>query len=155
MGKTDIKKLVEKTTNEIIGQIGLKATAEVVEEDTALKVSIEGDQLGVLIGYHGDTLESLQLLLTLIANRQTGEEDWRRVVVDIGGWRAERRESLKSVVNKAAADIQELNLDHVSLPIMSASQRREVHVLLGDNFPELTSQSEGEEPHRFIVISKK
>lgn len=155
MAKMDAKKLTEEISNELLKKIGIEAKAVVEEGKDNLDVVIEGQSLGALIGYHGETLDSFQLILSLILNHQLGGEEWQSVSVDIGGWRQERRDSLKTMVDKAASDIEGQHTEHVSLPIMSANQRREIHILVNENYPDLVSSSEGDEPARFVVIRRK
>lgn len=155
MGKVSAKKLATDFTGKIIKAIGLEAEVSVEETDEAVKVNISGENLGALIGFHGETLESLQLLISLMLNKKLGEEEWKRVVVDIGNWRAERSTALGSLVEKTALELKEQKLERIELPPMSASQRREVHVIVSEKFPELATESAGEEPNRRIVLYKK
>lgn len=155
MAKVVAKKIVEDLTKKVIKQVGLKASVSVTEEKEAIQVRIVGDELGVLIGYHGETLESLQLLLTLFVNKKLAIEEWRRVNLDIGDWCQERREVLRNMVEKGLKDMEGKKLERITLPSMSAAQRREIHVLVNETYPEVISESEGEEPNRRVVIYRK
>lgn len=157
MGKLDQKSLKIATglTEEFFELLSIKIKPFLSQDsEGALNVSLEGTELGILIGYHGETLESLQLLLSLIINRQlaTGES-WLRVTLDVGNWRAEREEIVRRMVEEAARKVDERG-EPSRLAAMTAAQRRLVHLILAD-FPSLQSVSEGEDPNRYVVISKK
>lgn len=143
---------VKKVAVEFFDHLGLKPEVKVEALPEGAKIEISGEDLGMLIGYHGEALEALQLLLGLIVNKQLGRPEWLRVVLDVGGWRAEREEVLRKLttdaIEKASTSDQKIDL-----PPMSASQRRFVHLLVQEH-PELTSFSEGFGAERHIVISK-
>ena len=155
MAKTNSEKgikIANEFTEELLKKMGFEAKVKTAEEDSALHIKIEGDDLGLLIGYHGESLVAIQLILALMINNNLDTKDWIPVNLDVGGWRNERSESLKIMIDKAAAEI-EAKKELVELPPMSASQRRMVHVLLSD-YPNITSESIGEEPNRKVVIKK-
>ncbi|HSX58432.1 MAG TPA: KH domain-containing protein [Candidatus Saccharimonadales bacterium] len=154
MAVSDSQKLAKKLAVELIKKIGLSAEVDAQEKDGVVELSIKGENLGALIGYHGQTLESLQLLLSLMVNRENKEE-WTRVLVDIGSYKAEREEKLGEMLKRAIESIEQSSRSEESLPPMSASERRSVHVILGENYPDYQSESEGEEPNRRIKIFKK
>lgn len=155
MGKVSAEKLTKEFVTDIIEKIGLEAQVEVSEENESITVNINGDNLGALIGFHGETLESLQLITALYLNRKLGEGEWKRVIVDIGQWRKERSNTLVSLIENAVAEIDQQNLEKLVLATMSASDRRQAHVIVSEKFPDYETQSEGEEPNRRIAIFKK
>ena len=144
---------VEKIADEFFSLLGVKPKIEIEETEESTLVKVDGEDLGILIGYHGETLESLQLLLSLIVNKQLGEENWVRTVLDVGGWRAEREEALKRLTEETIQRVLETKKPSV-LPAMSASQRRFVHLLVQAH-PDLVSQSEDSGSERHIVIAFK
>ncbi len=146
------EKVVSDLTKELLDKIGVKAEVSVKDDKDNIKVLVSGDNLGALIGYHGETLESLQLVLGLIVNNQLASDEWKRVVLDIGNWRTERLNTLEAMVAQAVGELRNNDLQRVNLPPMSPSQRREVHVIVTDKYPELATESEGEEPHRRVVL---
>lgn len=152
MGKVSSKKVAQEFVEDIIKQIGLDAEVAVKDEADSLKIEINGDNLGALIGYHGETLESLQLITTLIINKELTEGDWRRVTIDIGGWRKDRAKALLTMIENSVAQIEQENLEKLTLPTMSSSQRREAHVIVSEKFPNFSTSSEGEEPNRRVVL---
>ena len=146
------EKVIADFTQKLLKEIGVKAEVAVKEEKEAVNVTISGDNLGALIGFHGQTLEGLQLILNLVFNKQSKEEEWKRVVLDIGNWRAERLSTLEELVERAVAELRGQALARVNLPTMSASQRREIHLIVTQRYPELMTESEGEEPNRRVVL---
>lgn len=142
---------IRKIANDFFEKLEVKADLEVEEENEEVVISVTGEELGILIGYHGETLESLQLLISLIINKQLGKEDWQRIRVDVGGWKKEKEEGLKRMVEDAVKKVTETG-NPVSLPPMSASQRRFIHVLLQEK-EGIEAASEDVEPYRHIVIS--
>lgn len=154
MAKVSAEKLTKEFTENLLEKIGLEAKIRTSEKDNLIEVIVEGENLGALIGYHGETLESLQLLLALMLNRTFKEEDWKRVSVDIGSWREERKATLKSMVEKAIEEIKASDSSRVSLPPMSAAQRREVHIIVSEQFNDYQTQSEGEDPYRKVFLVK-
>lgn len=117
-------------------------------EEGELILDITGDDLAVLIGRHGRTLDSIQFLVSSIVRKQMGYRF--PVVVDIEGYKNRQRERLESIANNAArkAVAQSKN---ISLQPMSPYERRIVHMKLKDN-PDVTTESEGTGQHRHIVV---
>ena len=155
MGKVALEKSIKAArglTEELLKKLQVEADVKTSEVESAVQIEVNGDDLGILIGYHGETLEALQLLLGLMVNKETGGEEWIPVNLDIGGWKDKRSQVLRSMVDKAASDI-EGSKEIAELPPMPASQRRTVHLILAD-FPNLTSESVGEEPNRKVIIKK-
>lgn len=149
------QKITKKLSEELIKKIGVEADIDVTEEDEVIKVQIKGENLGALIGYHGQTLESLQLLLSLMVNRQEDKKEWKRLIVDIGDYRAERENTLKEIVNRAVEDLEVNGKKETVLPPMNPSERRTAHIIVSENYPDLETISEGEEPYRRIKLLKK
>ena len=145
------KKLAKDITKELLKKIDIEAKIKGSTLEDSVKVDIEGEDLGLLIGYHGETLESLQLIVSLLVNNKL-EGEWVPISLDIGGWKEERSESLRNLVEKVTSEVKDTNKE-VALQPMSSQQRRMVHLILSD-YPELTSVSEGEEPNRRVVIKK-
>lgn len=128
---------------------GVDATVSIAEVDGELVATLIGDDLGVLIGRHGQTIDALQYLANAISHRTQGD-DRLRVVVDAAGYRARRAATLESTARAAAE--QATGTGHrVELEPMTAVERRIVHELLKDD-PEVETASEGAEPNRFVVV---
>jgi len=155
MAKKTAEELAKKFLSEILESVGLEASSEIKETDDSVSVDISGDDLGALIGYHGETLASLQLILSLMVNKNLKSETWKRLTLDIGNWRAERNSSLKDLVTRVVEQIEDSGEEKAALPAMSAAERREVHVIISEAFPDYESVSEGEEPDRRVLVVKK
>ena len=119
------------------------------EVDGELVATLVGDDLGVLIGRHGQTIDALQYLANAICHRTQGD-DRMRVVVDAAGYRARRAATLEAAARSAAEQAAATGR-RVELEPMTAVERRIVHELLKDD-PEVETSSEGAEPTRFIVV---
>jgi spoIIIJ-associated protein len=117
-----------------------------VEGDRA-SVSIVGDDLKMLVGRNGEVLDALQELTRLAVYRETGERS--RLMLDVGGHRAAQRRHLVEVAEKAITEAKESG-ERVSLDPMTAFERKVVHDAVAA--AGLTSESEGAEPRRFVVI---
>ncbi len=155
MAKNSAQELTKKIFSEILDFVGLEAKVSIKEKDNTVNVNVEGENLGALIGYHGETLASLQLLLSLMVNKNLKSEDWQRVVVDIGNWREERSNTLKEMIESTVEQLEEGSEEKTGLPSMSSSERREVHVIISEEFPNYESISEGEEPDRRVFLRRK
>ncbi|MCL5411255.1 MAG: KH domain-containing protein [Patescibacteria group bacterium] len=160
MVKTDKKvkenlstvEVAENVARDFLSRLGFEANVSVTEEDNSLLIKIDGDDLGILIGYHGETLQAIQLILSLAIN-QNLSGDWHRVLVDIGSWRGSREEALRQMAFRAVERAR-FSKEPVALPPMIPSERRVVHLALQEH-PEVTSESEGEGANRRVVIRIK
>jgi spoIIIJ-associated protein len=133
------------------------ATVEEVESATPIVyLDIEGEDVGILIGKHGQTLQSFQYLLNLTLNNRVhetdgDERDALRVIVDAGGYRLRRAQSLEQAARNAASRAKR-DRRSIRMEPMPAHERRLVHIALrGDS--EIATGSEGREPHRYVVVS--
>ena len=117
-----------------------------VEGDRA-SVQIGGADLSLLVGRNGEVLEALQELTRLAVYRETGERS--RLMLDVGGHRAQQRTRLVALAEKSIAEVKESG-DAMSLEPMSAFERKVVHDVVAA--AGLTSESEGAEPRRHVVI---
>ena len=135
----------------MLDKMGLDAQVEcghVVAADT-IPLIIEGEDVGILIGKHGATLQSFQYLMNLTLNN--GGEATLRVAVDAGNYRARRQESLEAVARGAAQRARREGRP-IKLEPMPSNERRIVHDILQTE-PGVSTQSEGREPHRCVVVA--
>lgn len=116
-----------------------------------IKVDINGENIGFLIGYRGETLYSLQNILTAIAGN--GIENKVRVILDIQGYKEKREKTLEDLAEKVAKTVIKTKKP-VKLEPMQAYERKIIHSKLQQN-PKVETTSVGEEPHRRIVVSLK
>ena len=127
------------------------SVAVATDEEGNVRVNMDGDTLGILIGRRGETLDALQYLTSLRVNR--GQSDYTRVTLDTEGYRAKREEALVRLANRMANRAQKTGRK-VSLEPMNPYERRILHSALQDH-PSVTTHSEGEEPNRHVVITLK
>jgi spoIIIJ-associated protein len=154
MDKTpeDSKNVVLTVTEDLLRRLGITGAVHVdTDETNAFRVNIETEETGLLIGYHGKTLESFQIILGMIVAKALGS--WEKVYVNVGDYREKREESLMYMAQRAADRVIDTGRP-VELPHLSPSERRVVHLTLsGDERVETESTGEGD--HRVLVIKPK
>ena len=121
------------------------------DEDATIDINLVGDDMGVLIGKRGQTLDSLQYLVSLVVNK--GNEDYIRVKVDTENYRERRKSTLENLAKNMAYKVKRTRRP-LHLEPMNPYERRIIHsALQNDKF--VTTHSEGEEPYRHVVITLK
>ena len=141
---------VRALVDRVLDELELDAEVEVSETDDEILATIDGtDELGILIGRRGQTLDALQLLCYRAASM--GVSDRKRVTIDAAGYRERRREMLEEEA-EIAAERANRNGEAVRREPMSASERRMVHEVLKDR-NDVETYSEGDEPERRIVVA--
>ncbi len=121
------------------------------ELDNYMNIDLSGDEMGVLIGKRGQTLDSLQYLVSLVVNKDS--ENYIRVKVDTENYRQRRKETLENLAKNIAYKVKRTKRP-VSLEPMNPYERRIIHsALQGDKY--VTTHSEGEEPFRRVVVTLK
>jgi len=144
---------VEKFLGEMFGAMNMAVTIETgfdAEEKTII-VNLSGDDMGVLIGKRGQTLDSIQYLSSLVVNK--GEDEYIRVKVDTENYRERRKETLENLARNISFKVKRTKRP-VSLEPMNPYERRVIHAAL-QNDKYVVTRSEGVEPYRHIVISPK
>ena len=121
------------------------------EEEKTMDIDLSGDEMGVLIGKRGQTLDSLQYLVSLVVNKDS--EDYIRVKVDTEDYRNRRKETLENLAKNIAYKVKRTKRT-VSLEPMNPYERRIIHSAL-QNDKYVTTHSEGEEPFRRVVVTLK
>lgn len=121
------------------------------EEEKSMDVELNGDDMGVLIGKRGQTLDSLQYLVSLVVNKNA--EEYIRVKVDTENYRERRKETLENLAKNIAYKVKR-NKRPVSLEPMNPYERRIIHYAL-QNDKYVTTHSEGDEPFRRVVVTLK
>lgn len=141
---------VEAVLGRVLDELDLDAEVEVSEREGEILAEIDGgDDLGILIGRRGQTLDALQLLCYRAAFQ--GVSDRKRVTVDAAGYRERRRELLAEEA-ELAAERAARSGESVRLEPMSASERRMVHDVLKDR-SDVETFSEGDEPERRVIVA--
>jgi spoIIIJ-associated protein len=133
----------------VTGGLGLRATVDVEETDDEIRATVHGDELGLLIGKHGATIDALQHLAWRAAFR--GSEERKQVVVDAAGYRERREAALRRSADRAVADALSFGRP-VELEPMRAPERKVVHNYLSDR-TDVETHSEGDEPERRLVVT--
>ena len=131
--------------------MGAPVTMEIMETPEQLRVKMAGENMSMLIGRRGETLDSVQYLTSLCVNR--GREDYLRVSLDTENYRAKREEALRKLAVRMANRAKKTG-KRVALEPMNPYERRILHSAL-QNDPEVTTHSEGEEPYRRVIITLK
>ena len=134
----------------VLGLLLLEGSYDIEESDEALQVLIETKDAGRLIGFKGENLESLQLLLNQLMSRKAGENEFKRVIVDVEGWRKQKEEELASSAKGWIEQVKESGQE-LELEPMSPWQRRIVHMVVSDT-EGIESESIGEGRDRHLVI---
>lgn len=134
---------------EVAAALDLEAKVSVEESDEEISASIDGEDVGVLIGRRGQTIDAVQLICYRIAFR--GRGDRKRVSVDASGYRERRRETIVRQADRAAERALESGKE-IEIEPMSSSERRAVHDRLKDR-PGVETFSEGEEPSRCVIVA--
>ncbi|NJP41686.1 protein jag [Oscillospiraceae bacterium HV4-5-C5C] len=133
---------------EILQFMDIDAQVTFTRDDDHINVDIEGGDIGAVIGRRGDTLNALQYLLGLTLNRKS--EKHLYITLDAAGYRRRREDSLTDLARRCAAKVVKVRKDFVMEPMTSA-ERRIIHTALQD-YPGVSTESEGEEPNRCVVI---
>ncbi len=133
----------------IVHELGLNATVDISETDDELRATVNGDDLGLLIGKHGATIDALQHLAVRIA-LPAGVRD-KQVVIDAAGYRERRQEALHRTADRAIAEAIRYGRP-VELEPMRALERKVVHLYLRDR-TDVETHSEGDEPDRRLVVT--
>jgi spoIIIJ-associated protein len=133
----------------VVHALGLRATVDVTENEDEIRATVNGDELGLLIGKHGSTIDAVQHLAFRAAFR--GREIRKQVTVDAAGYRERRETALHRMADRAAAEALQYDRG-VELEPMRAPERKIVHTYLSER-SDVETHSEGDEPDRRLVIS--
>lgn len=136
---------------DVVTKMGTSCTVEAVDGEAKLIVS--GEDVGVVIGRRGDTIDAIQYLVNLYVNKDRHGDDYCRITVDTENYRARREETLKKLANSMANKAVKYRKD-MSLEPMNPYERRIIHSAL-QNHKYVKTKSVGEEPNRRIVVTLK
>jgi len=142
-----VRELLEKVSD----ALGLDADVLMDESDDGIRGTLEGEDLGLFIGRHGQTIDAVQHLAFKVANRDAGRDEAVRVTVDAAGYRERREQMLHRQADQAAARAARSGRP-VALDAMSATERKVVHEHLKDR-DDVETSSEGTEPDRPLVVA--
>lgn len=124
------------------------AVINVSEEDNTIRFDVTGERVGILIGRHGETLNAIQFLMSLVINGKL--ENHRGVIFDVENYRERQAEKLENLAMRMAEKCRRTHR-RVTLSPMNAAERRIIHITV-EKVKGVTSYSEGNEPHRRVVI---
>ena len=137
--------------NGLTERMGVPCEIKVCESTDHLRMQLFGQNMSILIGRRGETLDALQYLTSLNVNR--GREEYLRVSLDTEGYRAKREEALRKLAVRMAGRARKTG-KRIALEPMNPYERRILHSALQGN-PDVTTHSEGEEPYRRVIITLK
>ena len=154
--KGDVDEIAAEFLNKVFDAMDLTVKLDVKIEDQdkeqTINIDIVGDDMGVLIGKRGQTLDSLQYLTSLIVNKES-DDKFSRVRLDTENYRARRQQTLENLAKNIAKKVKRIKKP-VALEPMNPYERRIIHSALQDD-KYCTTRSEGEEPYRHVVVVLK
>ena len=136
---------------EVIKEMGLDLDITAKKSENSLYLDIQGKDSGTIIGKRGQTLDAIQYLTSLVANKESDE--YTRVVVDAENYRAKREKTLEALANRLANKVVKTKRS-VKLEPMNPYERKVIHAALHDH-PKVVTRSEGQDPYRRVVIELK
>ena len=151
--KASMEDSINNFLNDVFAAMDLKVTVEMTvdSEEEVININLVGDDMGVLIGKRGQTLDSLQYLVSLVANKES--DKYYRVKLDTENYRDRRKATLESLAKNIAYKVKRTRRP-VSLEPMNPYERRIIHSAL-QNDKYVSTHSEGEEPFRRVVVTLK
>lgn len=144
-------KVVEEVTGLMLKSLGVSDPFEVSEAEEGYEVVLNTEDSGIIIGHHGDTLEALQLLLSLALSKKLGE--FKRVSLEVGDYKKNRTDWLQTLAVETKERALSENRE-VYLPNLKSWERRLVHLALQED-DEVVSESVGEGKDRVLVVKPK
>ena len=145
------KKSVEEFLKDFISKLNKDLEYKIKEEESSINVEIDGKDAGFLIGYRGEVLNSLQVILSNIANKKIDGKV--KVLLNVGGYREKREKDLQNLASKIASTVIKNNRK-ITLEPMTAFERKVIHTKLQEN-NSVKTYSIGEEPYRKVVVDLK
>jgi len=140
---------VRAVVGRIVQALGLRASVDIEETEEEIRATVNGDELGLLIGKHGATIDAVQHLAFRVASR--GLEERKQVVVDAAGYRERRETALHRMADRAVSEALRYGRA-VELEPMRPAERKVVHMYLRDR-TDVDTHSEGDEPERRLVVT--
>lgn len=145
------KKIIQSILKEILELLEVKSDFEIEEKDDLISIKLTTEESGIIIGYHGDTLEALQLILSLAVAKKL--DKFLRISIDVGDYKKNREDWLKNLALETKDRVITEGKEIV-LPQLKSWERRIIHLLL-QNDDKVISQSQGEGRDRVLVVSPK
>jgi spoIIIJ-associated protein len=137
--------------DQLLSKMGIRCQVTTRATPEAIVVDVSGRDLGVLIGWRGETLRALQTMTNLLASRRLGPD--QRVIVDVERYRQRREHTVREIAYRAARQVK-VTGDPITLDAMQPFERRAIHLALEAD-PDVTTISIGEEPERRVVVGPR
>lgn len=147
----DVIDYIKEFIKELIHNMGLSCNLEVKKRENGLNITVISDNNSILIGKNGRTLESINQIIKQMVFNEIGE--YFPFVLDIGEYKVAREQKLESLAKRTAREVASSKIP-AKLDPMNSYERRIIHTILADN-KKVTTESEGEEPNRYVVIKPK
>lgn len=149
------EKSTEKTIGDLVKELfeklGIKEEFEIKDEEELVEITVSSDEPGLIIGHHGDTLDSLQLVISLMLAKKLGA--YKRVTLEVGDYKKNRSDYLKNLAEQTKERVVSEQKE-IYLPNLKPWERREVHLYLQDD-SDVISESVGEGRERTLVVKPK
>ncbi len=136
--------------DELVSAFRLTGTTELISDGDDLEIRVHGQELGLLVGPRGTTLQAVQDLTRVASQRRLGDHD-TRLRVDVGGYRERRRAALGTFATQMAQEVKASGVARVLEP-MSSADRKVIHDTLA-TLEDISTRSEGDDPYRRVVIA--
>ena len=151
--KRSVEEVARVFLNDVFQAMNMEVAIDIKynEEEKSMDIELSGNEMGVLIGKRGQTLDSLQYLVSLVVNKES--EEYIHVKVDTENYRQRRKETLENLAKNIAYKVKRTKRS-ISLEPMNPYERRIIHSAL-QNDKYVTTHSEGEEPFRRVVVTLK
>lgn len=148
--KDSYEDIARKFLEDVLDKMGIECSIDIKDEKDVLKVNLSGPRMGLLIGYRGETLDSIQYLLSLVVNKNNKESNYKRVILDTENYRKKREETLIRLANRIAYKVSRYSKS-ITLEPMNPYERRIIHAAL-QGHAKVVTHSEGDEPFRKVVV---
>ncbi|MBE0451148.1 MAG: protein jag [Clostridia bacterium] len=146
--KNSVTDVARNFLESVLKEMNIKAELDLKQDNETLSINMNGEDMAILIGKRGQTLDSLQYLISLVVNK--GRDEYIRVVLDTENYRMKRKETLENLADKLAYKVKKTR-KNVILEPMNPYERRIIHSALQNN-SSVSTKSEGDEPYRKVVI---
>lgn len=147
------KETARKFLRDVLNAMDIKAEIRLKDTKEGIYINLAGPKMGTIIGRRGQTLDSLQYLTSLVVNKDKDRENFVKIVLDTEDYRKKREETLVRLANRLADKVRRTG-SKVELEPMNPYERRIIHSAL-QNYEDVTTYSEGEEPFRKVIIAHK
>lgn len=144
-------KKIQDQIKKLFDLLGVVTNIKIEEIEGVININIDTQETGILIGFHGETLNSLQNTISLIVFKTMGE--WKKINLNIGDYLEKREEKLIEIANQAAEKVKQ-DGQSVTLPYFNAKERRLIHIYL-KNIDGIKTESIGEDEERRLVVFPK